>query len=85
MLSYQGMKFGALVDGRVQVSHHPAPSWGQAPALHFSFDSRREPAIFVPTTRWVAGTIHPGSESGTCFRTNDRTRGRDGNHPSPHQ
>ena len=28
--------------------------------------------IFVPMTNLVTGTIHPGSESGTCFRTNSR-------------
>ena len=27
-------------------------------------------------TNSVAGTIHPGSESGTCFRTNDEFGGR---------
>ncbi len=26
---------------------------------------------FAGMTNSVAGTIHPGSESGTCFRTND--------------
>ena len=33
-------KLGALVDGTVQVSSVPLPSpcWGQAPALHLSFD-----------------------------------------------
>ena len=30
-----------------------------------------EQSIFIAMTNQVAGTIHPGSESGTCFRTND--------------
>ena len=45
-----------LMEGSgVVCATHPAPSWGEAPALHFSFDSRREPAIFVPITKWVTG------------------------------
>ncbi len=49
---------------------HPTPGWGQAPALHFSFD----PGLSLFGRRWLvspAGAgIDPGSESGTCFRTN---------------
>ena len=30
---------------------------------------------FAGMTRWVAG-VYPGSESGTCFRTNDEVVGR---------
>ena len=54
--------------------HHPCPpptpGWGQAPALHFSWD----PGLSLFGRRWLASPagagIHPGSESGTCFRTN---------------
>ena len=61
-----------LVEGSgVAWATHPAPSWGQAPALHFSCD----PGLSLFGRRWLvspAGAgIHPGSESGTCFRTND--------------
>ena len=49
---------------------HPAPSWGQAPALHFSCD----PGLSLFGRRWLVSParagIYPGSESGTCFRTN---------------
>ena len=49
---------------------HPAPSWGRAPALHFSCD----PGLSLFGRRWLvspAGAgIYPGSESGTCFRAN---------------
>ena len=49
---------------------HPDPSGGQAPALHLSWD----PGLSLFGRRWLvspAGAgIDPGSESGTCFRTN---------------
>ena len=58
--------------GTRQVGH-PTPGWGQAPALHFSFDPG--PSLFG--RRWLvspAGAgIHPGSESGTCVPTNDQS------------
>ena len=66
---------------------HPALGWGQAPALHFSVLTigcpcwagscwRRAPvpkSIGVPMTgpAGAAGSMYPGSESGTCFRIND--------------
>ena len=64
-----------LVEGSGVVrAPHPSPGWGQAPALHFSFD----PGLSLFGRRWLvspAGAgIHPGSESGTCFRTNDAHR-----------
>ena len=82
MLSYQSpMPAGAgtpryekwmhwLMEGSgVVCATHPAPSWGQAPALHFSCD----PGLSLFGRRWLvspAGAgIHPGSDSGTCFRT----------------
>ena len=53
---------------------HTTPGWGQAPALHFSCD----PGLSLFGRRWLvspAGAgIHPGSESGTCFRTNRSCR-----------
>ncbi len=65
----------------------PALGWGQAPALHFSVLTigcpcwagscwRRAPvpkSIGVPMTgpAGAAGSMYPGSESGTCFRIND--------------
>ncbi len=62
-----------LMEGSgVVCATHPAPSWGQAPALHFSCD----PGLSLFGRRWLvspAGAgINPGSESGTCFRTNHR-------------
>ena len=85
MLSYQSpMPAGAgtpryenwmhwLMEGSgVVCATHPAPSWGQAPALHFSCD----PGLSLFGRRWLVSPsgarIHPGSESGTCFRTNRR-------------
>ena len=86
-----------LMEGSgVVCATHPAPSWGQAPALHLSCDLGLPPArrgmkmgpdrwkclgvvgatlpLWIPAfagmTNSVAGTIHPGSESGTCFPTN---------------
>ena len=64
-----------LIEGSgVVCATHPAPSWGQAPALHFSCD----PGLSLFGRRWFvspAGAgIHPGSESGTCFRTNRSCR-----------
>ena len=67
----------------VVCATHPAPSWGQAPALHFSCD----PGLSLFGRRWLvspAGTgIDPGSESGICFRTNDDTGGLTGAAFSP--
>ena len=75
--AHQGMKIGWIGWWKGQVSFcatHPAPSWGQAPALHFSCD----PGLSLFGRRWLvspAGAgIHPGSESGTCFRTNRSCR-----------
>ena len=64
-----------LVEGSGVVrAPHPSPGWGQAPALHFSFD----PGLSLFGRRWLVSTagagIHPGSESGTCLRTNDAHR-----------
>ena len=60
-----------LMEGSsVVCATHPIPSWGQAPALHFSFD----PGLWLFGRRWLVSPAgagnDPGSESGTCFRTN---------------
>ena len=58
---------------------HPDPCGGQAPALHFLIPPSAI-GLQVGTSRpWRAGIevdwrAHPGSESGTCFRTNDDMR-----------
>ena len=67
---------------------HPDPSGGQAPRLAKSSTALH--LLIPPSTiglqigtfrRWRAGIevdwrAHPGSESGTCFRTNDELRRR---------
>ena len=74
------------LDSRLSVSPARlphGPGWGQAPALQpplpTPLDSgfrRNDEWEGIPTDAGmtrptvVAGTIHPGSESGTCFRTN---------------
>ena len=55
------------------------PSGGQAPALHFLIPASTIGLRFGTFRRWRAGIevgwrAHPGSESGTCFRTNDELR-----------
>ena len=64
--AHQGMKKGS----GVVCATHPAPSWGQAPALHFSCDV----GLSLLGRRWLVSRasagIHPGSESGTRFRSN---------------
>ena len=55
---------------------HPDPSGGQAPALHFLIPPSTIGLQFGTFRPWRAGIevdwrAHPGSESGTCFRTND--------------
>ncbi len=62
---------------------HPDPSGGQAPrlaksstALHFLIPPSAISLQFGRIGRWRAGIevdwrAHPGSESGTCFRSND--------------
>ena len=54
---------------------HPDPSGGQAPALHFLIPPLAIGLRFGRFRGWRAGIevdwrAHPGSESGTCFRTN---------------
>ena len=63
-----------LMEGfRCRLCPPPTPGWGQAPALHFSFD----PGLSLFGRRWsvspAGAGIHPGSESGTCFPTNDQS------------
>ena len=65
---------------------HPDPSGGQAPrlaksstALHFLIAPSATGLQFGRIRRWSAGIevdwrAHPGSESGTCFRTNRSCR-----------
>ena len=67
---------------------HPDPSGGQAPrlaksstALHFLIPPSTIGLQIGTFRRWRAGIevgwrAHPGSESGTCFRTNDELRRR---------
>ena len=83
MLSYQSLMPAAagaprfenwvhwLMEGSgVVCAPHPTPGWGQALALHFSFD----PGLSLFGRRWLVSPAgagnDPGSESGTCFRTN---------------
>ena len=65
---------GVRVSLAAPVPLHPTPGWGQAPALHFPCD----PGLSLFGRRWLvspAGAgIDPGSESGTCFRTNRTCR-----------
>ena len=58
---------------------HPDPCGGQAPALHFLIPPSAIGLQFGTFRRWRAGIevdwrAHPGSESGTCFRTNRSCR-----------
>ena len=58
---------------------HADPSGGQAPALHFLIPPSTMGLQFGTFRRWRAGIevdwrAHPGSESGTCFRTNRSCR-----------
>ena len=58
---------------------HPDPSGRQAPALHFLHPPSAIGLQFGRFRRWRAGievdwSGHPGSESGTCFRTNRSCR-----------
>ena len=55
---------------------HADPCGGQAPALHFLIPPSAIGLQVDTFRRWRAGIevdwrAHPGSESGTCFRTND--------------
>ena len=84
--AHQGMKSRSC--GLVQrigaadsATPHPDPSGGQAPALHFLIPPSTIGLQFGTFRRWRAGIevdwrAHPGSESGTCFRTNDELRRR---------
>ena len=68
---------------------YPDPSGGQAPrlaksstALHFLIPPSTIGLQFGTFRRWRAGIevdwrAHPGSESGTCFRTNNEGQGAD--------
>ena len=75
MLSIVGMKRTRMArfprSTPVPAGWSRGRGWGQAPALHLSFDPRLP--VFART--WLVSParagIHPGSESGTCFRTND--------------
>ena len=58
---------------------HPDPCGGQAPALHFLIPPSTIGLQFGTFRPWRAGIEvdwreHPGSESGTCFRTNRSCR-----------
>ncbi len=84
--AHQGMKSRSC--GLVQrigtadsATPHPDPCGGQAPALHFLIPPSAIGLQFATFRPWRAGIevdwrAHPGSESGTCFRTNDELRGR---------
>ena len=82
--AHQGMKSGSC--GLVQrigtadsATPHPDPSGGQAPALHILIPPSAIGLQFGTFRRWRAGIevdwrAHPGSESGTCFRSNRSCR-----------
>ena len=82
--AHQGMKSRSC--GLVQrigtadsATPHPDPSGGQAPALHFLIPPSTIGLQFGTFRRWRTGIevdwrVHPGSESGTCFRTNRSCR-----------
>ena len=61
------------------ATSRPDPCGGQAPALHFLIPPAAIGVQFGTFRRWRAGIevdwrAHPGSESGTCFRTNRSCR-----------
>ena len=78
--AHQGMTSGSC--GLVQrigavdsAEPHPDPCGGQAPALHFLIPPSAIGLQFGTFRPWRAGIkvdwrANPGSESGTCFRTN---------------
>ena len=82
--AHQGMKRRSC--GLVQrigmvdsAAPHPDPCGGQAPALHFLIPPSAIGLQFGTFRRLRAGievdwSGHPGSESGTCFRTNRSCR-----------
>ena len=81
--AHQGMKSRSC--GLVQrigtadsATPHPDPCGGQAPALHILIPPSATGLQVGTFRRWRAGVEvdwrgHPGSESGTCFRTNDES------------
>ncbi len=81
--AHQGMKSRSC--GLVQriamadsAMPHPDPCGGQAPALHSLIPASAIGLQFGRFRRWRAGIevdwrAHPGSGSGTCFRTNDES------------
>ena len=75
--AHQGMKIRSCdlvwrVGTVDSATPHPDPSGGQAPALHFLIPPSTIGLQFGTFRRRRAGTwrAHPGSESGTCFRSN---------------
>ena len=63
------------------ATRHPDPCGGQAPALHLVIPPSTISLRFGTFRPWRAGIevdwrAHPGSDSGTCFRTNDEMRAR---------
>ena len=67
--------------GATRANQRRALSGGQAPALHFLIPPSTIGLQIGTFRRWRAGIevdwrAHPGSESGTCFRTNDELRRR---------
>ena len=82
--AHQGMKIRSCdlvwrVGTVDSATPHPDPSGGQAPALHFLVPPSIIGLQFGKFRPWRAGIevdwrAHPGSESGTCFRTNDDMR-----------
>ena len=79
--AHQGMKSRSCglvqrIGTAVSATPHPDPCGGQAPALHFLIPPSTIGLQFDGIRRWRAGIevdwrAHPGSESGTCFRTNE--------------
>ena len=58
----------------MRVICHPYASPGSRLRGNDELRGRNDECEGIPTnagmTNSVAGTVHPGSESGTCFRTN---------------
>ena len=74
-LRYQNWVHCLMEGSGVVCAPHPTPSWGQAPALHFSLPAGNEPqlegvsgpAILEPMTRWHP--VYAGMEGTICSRT----------------
>ena len=71
--------FWRLVRRQLESRGGPAHGWGRAPGQHSLIPRSAIGLQFGTFRRWRAGIevdwrAHPGSESGTCFRTNRSCR-----------